>query len=82
MSEMDCVKDILNRLLDRYEKREAFDEPVAAIRAVQIDLKKEYPEYFNRYNHETYRNINVAVDTLLREGCIIAKKMKPVNMPN
>ena len=37
---MDYSKDILNRLLDIYERREVFDKDVSSVRAIQIDVKK------------------------------------------
>ena len=71
---MDYRKDILNRLLDIYEKRGAFDRDASSLRAVQIDVKKEYPAYADRYNYDTYEKINAATDCLCAEGLVLAKK--------
>ena len=49
---MDCGKDILNRLIDMYERRGAFDKDASSLRAIQIEVKKVYPEYVDRYNHD------------------------------
>lgn len=70
---MDYSKDILNRLLDIYERREVFDKDVSSVRAIQIDVKKFYPLYADRYNHEVYKEINVAIDKLVLEGLVYAQ---------
>ena len=48
---MDYGKDILNRLIDMYERRGAFDKDASSLRAIQIEVKKVYPAYVDRYNH-------------------------------
>ena len=48
---MDYGKDILNRLIDMYERRGAFDKTASSLRAIQIEVKKVYPAYVDRYNH-------------------------------
>ena len=67
---MDYGKDILNRLLDMYERRGAFDEDASSLRAIQIEVKKVYPAYVDRYNHEAYKDINVAIEKLISQGFI------------
>ena len=42
---MDYGKDILNRLIDMYERRGAFDKDASSLRAIQIEVKKVYPVY-------------------------------------
>lgn len=71
---MDYDKDILNRLLGKYESRGAFDKETSSFRAIQIDVKKSYPAYEDRYNHEAYKDINAAIDRLIAEGLIAAVK--------
>ena len=65
--------DILNRLLDIYERREAFNKEASSLRAIQLDIKKTYPSYADRYNHEVYKEINIAVDKLVMEKYIVAE---------
>ena len=67
---MDYSKDILTRLLDMYERRGAFDKEASSLRAIQIEVKKAYPAYADRYNHEAYKDINVAIEKLSIEGLI------------
>lgn len=69
---MNYSNNILNRLLDMYERRGAFDKDASSLRAIQIEVKKVYPEYGNRYNHEVYKDINLAIETLSRAGYVIA----------
>lgn len=71
---MDYSKDILNRLLDIYERREAFDKDTSSLRAIQIEIKKVYPVYGNRYNHDGYRDINLAIEKLCAEGLVLAEQ--------
>ena len=59
---MDYGKDILNRLIDMYERRGAFDKDASSLRAIQIEVKKVYPAYVDRYNHEAYKDINAAIE--------------------
>lgn len=71
---MDYGKDILNRLIDIYERRGAFDKDASSFRAIQIDVKKVYPAYVDRYNHEAYKDINVAIEKLCEEAFVFAEK--------
>ena len=71
---MDYGKDILNRLIDMYERRGAFDKDASSLRAIQIEVKKAYPEYMDRYNHEAYKDINVAIEKLCVEEFVFAEK--------
>lgn len=71
---MNYSNDILNRLLDIYEKREAFDKDVSSLRVIQIEVKKAYREYEDRYNHCAYKDINVAIDDLCLKGLLIAEQ--------
>ena len=71
---MDYGKDILNRLIDMYERRGAFDKDASSLRAIQIEVKKVYPAYVDRYNHEAYKDINVAIEKLCAEEFVFAEK--------
>jgi hypothetical protein len=71
---MDYGKDILNRLIDMYERRGAFDKDASSLRAIQIEVKKVYPAYVDRYNHDVYKDINVTIEKLCMEGFIFAEK--------
>ncbi len=70
---MDYGKDILNRLLDMYERRGIFNKEASSLRAIQIEVGKVYPAYADRYNHDAYKDINVAIDKLCTEKFIIAE---------
>lgn len=67
-------KDILNRLIDMYERRGAFDKDASSLRAIQIEVKKAYPAYVDRYNHDAYKDINDAIEKLCMEGLTFAEK--------
>ena len=70
---MDYSKDILNTLVDMYERRESYIKEPSSLRAIQIDIKKTYPEYVDRYDHNVYKDINTAIEKLINEGLIISK---------
>ena len=71
---MDYGKDILNRLLDMYERRGAFDKDASSLRAIQLEVKKVYPAYADRYNHDVYKDIDASIEKLCAEGFVIAEK--------
>ena len=71
---MNYEKDILKRLLDIYERRGAFDKDASSLRAIQLEVKKVYPEYLNRYNHEVYKDVNYSIDALCIKGLVVAEK--------
>lgn len=70
---MDYIKDILNRLIDIYERREGFKKEPSSLRVIQADIKKLYPEYVDRYNHNVYKDINTAIEKLINENLIESK---------
>ena len=70
---MDYRKDILNTLVDMYERREGYIKEPSSLRAMQIDIKKTYPAYVDRYNHNEYKDINIAIEKLISEGLITSK---------
>ena len=70
---MDYIKDVLNRLIDMYERREGFKKEPSSLRVIQADIKKTYPEYVDRYNHSVYKDINTAIEKLISENLIESK---------
>lgn len=70
---MDYEKEILNKLIDIYEKREGFSRDISSMRAVQLDVRQTFSEYGNRYNHDVYREINVAIRRLRIDGLVFAE---------
>lgn len=71
---MDYYRDILSRLIDIYERRKIFAKDTSKVRAISLDIKKVYPEYVNRYNHKVYKDINVAIDSLVADGYVTSDK--------
>jgi hypothetical protein len=74
LKECDCMKKyyklLLEKLLDIYERRESFAKDNNEIRVIQIEPAKEYKEYIDRYNHEAYRDINVAIEKLEQQKIV------------
>jgi len=66
---MDYQKDILNKLLDIYERRDP-----SSNRVVRIYIAKQYPAYSDRYNLDEYVLINEAIESLLRDGLISSQR--------
>lgn len=71
---MDYKQRILTDLLQSYEKRKAYKKTAASLKAIQIDIGKKYPEYKNRYDHESYKAIHTAIERLRADGLIEANK--------
>lgn len=76
LRECDCMKNyyklILEKLLDIYERREAFKKEKEELRSIHIEPAKEYKEYVNRYDHEAYRHINAAIQKLEQQRIVTA----------
>jgi hypothetical protein len=64
----DYYKLILNEFIEIYERRSLYNKRKDTIRAVQVIPEKKFKEYADRYNYESYRDINVAIEKIVREG--------------
>lgn len=71
---MEYSKDIINRLLDTYERRSGYAKRPEELRSIQFEVSKEYPVYKDRYDNEKYRDINAAIEKNVAAGLIIADK--------
>lgn len=72
--QMEYSKDIINRLLDIYERRSGYAKRPEELRSIQFEVSKEYPIYKDRYDNEKYRDINTAIEKNVAAGLIIAEK--------
>ncbi len=71
---MDYSKDIVSRLLDIFERRSGYAKEPTELRSIQFDIAKEYPAYTDRYDHEKYKDINLAIEKDIEAGFICAEK--------
>ncbi len=71
---MDYGKDIVSRLLDMYERRNGYLRDPKELRSIQIDVAKVYPAYADRYDHEKYIDINLAIEKSTEAGYVTADK--------
>lgn len=71
---MNYKKDILEHLLDMYERRKDYKKSIEETRAISLDIAKQYTEYVDPYNHTAYKDINLSIDELERCGYISTKK--------
>ncbi len=69
---MSYGEEILNQLLDMYEKRGGYEKSESSMRAVQFEVGKKYLDYVNRYDHEKYKMIHGAIEKLAADGLIEA----------
>lgn len=78
MKEYDKMKDyytiIIEKLIEIYERREAFTRPKEELRAIQVEPEKLFKEYADRYNAEDYQYINISILKLVEKKIITAKK--------
>ena len=72
--QMDYKRDIINRLLDIYERRGGYAKSTEELRSIQFEVSKEYPVYNDRYDNEKYKDINEAIEKNLAACLIIAEK--------
>lgn len=70
---MNYESDILNKLVDMYERRNTYDKDENTIRAIQIDVTKKYPEYVDRFNYDAFQSINYTIEKLISESVVEAK---------
>lgn len=72
---MDYEKDILIKLVSIYEKRGYFQKlPDKTIRAISINIGKEYEAYTDRHDSFVYNNINDAVYLLIKLDYVTAEQ--------
>lgn len=72
--QMEYRKDIINRLLDIYERRSGYTKSPEELRSIQFEVSKEYPFYNDRYDNEKYKDINNAIEKNLAACFILAEK--------
>ncbi len=66
-------KEIINKMLDIYERRGAYKKQPDEIRAITIEISKAFPEYADSYNHSAYLAVNAAVESLIRSNLVTAQ---------
>ncbi|MBP1564559.1 MAG: DUF2399 domain-containing protein [Oscillospiraceae bacterium] len=71
---MNYEKDILDKLIDVYERRGYFKKQTSEMKSVSLNISKEYSEYFDKYDHSTYEKINISIDNLIRKTFVSSKK--------
>ena len=65
--------EIVNKLLDRYEKRKAIESESVSLRAITIGVSDIFPAYLDQYNHSCFRDVNAAIALLVDVGLVSAK---------
>lgn len=70
---MSYEREIINKLLDIYERRGAYKKELSEIRAITIKPSEQFPEYTNTYNHSAYQELNLAIELLLRQDLVAVK---------
>lgn len=73
---MNYKKDIINKLLDKYEEKRGYDATITPTPMIQIDFRKSYPEYFKSEDADTYQEIDAIINQLVDGGYITVKKDK------
>ena len=70
------TKEILNRLIDKYERSLSFIGANSVNQSFSISLVNEFPEYGNDANVTEIQEINTAVDDLDKKGLAVPKHRK------
>lgn len=71
---IDYAKDILNRLVDKFERSKAFLGRNQINRPPMCKITQQYPEYADDSNYEVFADINQAVAQLEEQGFITVKR--------
>ena len=58
---IDYAKDILNRLVDKFERSKAFLGQNQINRPPMCKIAQQYPEYTDDSNYEVFADINQAI---------------------
>ncbi|MEK3988428.1 MULTISPECIES: Wadjet anti-phage system protein JetD domain-containing protein [Robertmurraya] len=66
-------KEIINKLLDKYEKSKSFVGENKVNQRFNVKISSVFPRYTDHSNYEIFQAVNEAVDTLVRASFIIAK---------
>lgn len=66
-------KEIINKLLDKYEKSKSFVGENKVNQRFNVKIYLVFPRYTDHSNYEIFQAVNEAVDTLVRASFIIAK---------
>lgn len=68
-------KRILNLLLDRYERRGLYDaQTVENVRAVTLNVGKEFPEYMDAFRVEDIAEFDAAIEDLTTRNVVSGRK--------
>ena len=72
--------EIVNRLLDTYERRGAYKKEPDEVRAITLSVEDVFPEYTNAYNHTAYQEINAAIGALKQKELITGSPRNEVHI--
>lgn len=67
-------KEIINKLLDKFEKSKSFTGDNKVNQSFLVKIHDLFPKYKDQSNFEVFKNINDAVDVLVRKELVYAKK--------
>ncbi|MDD3751186.1 MAG: DUF2220 family protein [Tissierellia bacterium] len=67
-------KEIINKLLDKYEKSKSFIGDNKVNQNFTVKIPALFPKYKDQSNFEVFKNINDAVDILVRKELVFAKQ--------
>ena len=64
---------ILNTLLDKYERSKSFVGSNQVNQTFLVKVSSLFPKYIDHANYELFRDVNEAIDILVRKGLVNAK---------
>jgi hypothetical protein len=66
-------KEIINRLIDKYEKSKSFNGDNKVNQRFTIKISSLFPKYNDHSEYELFEAINDSIDTLVKKSYVIAK---------
>lgn len=73
---MNYEKEILNTLIDKYEKSKSFTGKNKVSQNFSVRVEKEFPKYADDAEYEVFTQINEAVQNLLDKGFVSVTRKK------
>ena len=73
---MNYEKEILNYLIDKYEKSKSFTGQNKVSQKFSVKLEKEFPKYADDAEYEIFTQINEAIQKLLDKNFVSVKNKK------
>ncbi len=67
-------KEIINKLLDKYEKSKSFIGENKVNQKFSVKVSALFPKYIDHSNYDVFNDVNEAIDVLVRKNLVVSKQ--------